>query len=240
MQYEHEDAIRVTTRRARIVKVDDKKSQQRVDVTGLKEEKPQKIWRPQDFGFSSNPPKDCDGVMIQMGSRSDRTLYMDGGHEKYRPKKTPVGGAVLFNHTGDIIRVFKDNLDVVHQKKVNVRIGHGYAAGESGDAGGEGGQGGEGDGGDAPDDESGKDEKTISIVMDGDNIVITFEQAKITWNEDSLTSEFDDTSVKLESGKITVTAPTVVVDSPDIHLGGEGGEPIGLCGGGCSITTKAI
>ncbi|UPT85184.1 hypothetical protein HAP41_0000033385 [Bradyrhizobium barranii subsp. apii] len=145
----------------------------------------------------------------------------------------------IFNQFGDIIRVFKENADLVHQKKVNIRIGHGYAAGESGDGGGDE-AGGEEGGDDAPDDESGKDEKTISIVMDGDNVVITFQQAKITWNEESLTSEFDDASVKLESGKATVTAPTVVVQSPDINLGGEGGTPIGLCGGGCSTTTKAI
>lgn len=237
MFYEHEDGIRSTTRRARVVKVDDRKSQQRLDLKGLKNEKPKKIWRPLDFGFTSVPPKDSDGYLIQMGSRSDRTLYLDGGHEKYRPKKTPEGCMAIFNQFGDIIRVFKENADLVHQKKVNIRIGHGYAAGESGDSGGDAG----GDGEDqSSDDTSDQDEKTISIVMDGDNIVVTFQQAKITWNETSLTSEFDDTSVKLESGKATVTSPSVVVLSPDIHLGGEGGTPIGLCGGGCSTTTKAI
>lgn len=173
--YEHDDAIRVTTRRARIDKVDDGKSQQRVDIRGLKEEKPQKIWRPQDFGFSSNPPRDCDGLMIQMGSRSDRTLYLDGGHEKYRPKKTPEGGTVLFNHSGDIIRVFKKNLDVVHQKKINIRIGHGYKAGDSG----EGAEAGEGDQG--IDDESDKDGRTISVVLeDGERIELEYDGSKVT------------------------------------------------------------
>jgi len=235
MQWEHDDAVRSTTRRARIVKVDDSKSQQRVDIKGLKNEKPKKIWRPQDFGFSSNPPKDSDGVMIQMGGRSDRTLYMDAGHEKYRPKKTPEGGSVLFNHTGDIIRVFKENLDVVHIKKINVRIGHGYKAGESG--GGEG-EGGEGE--DAPDDESEQDEKTISIVMDGDNIVISFEQATITWNEESLTAEFDDSSVKLESGKTTVEAAHVVIKSEHVDLGDEGGILVKRCDDSCATKVFAV
>lgn len=182
MLFEHEDGVRVTTRRARIVKVDDSKSQQKVDIKGLKNEKPEKIWRPQDFGFSSNPPKDCDGVLVQMGSRSDRTLYMDGGHEKYRPKKTPVGGSVLFDHTGDIIRVFEKNLDVVHAKKVNIRVGHGYKAGDSGDSSSAGTGGGGGGGGDAdsPDDESSKDEKKISIVLDGDAITLTYEGSTVT------------------------------------------------------------
>lgn len=228
--WEHEDAIRVTTRRSRIVKVDDSQTQQRVDVKGLKNEEPKKIWRPQDFGFSSNPPPDCDGVMIQMGSRSDRTLYMDGGHEKYRPKNTPQGGSVLFNHTGDIIRVFKDKLDVVHQKTINIKIGKGYNVGGSGQSapGGLGGAGGAGLGGagaQQPDDASKPGDANISIVANQNSIIITFK----------------DTSVKLESGKATVTAATVVVDSKDIRLGGEAAQtPIGLCDGSCSQTTKAI
>lgn len=233
--------MRVTTRRARIVKVNDQGSQQLVDLKVLKNEKPQKVWRPQDFGFSSNPPQDCDGVVTQMGSRSDRTLYQDGGHEKYRPKKTPVGGAVLFNHTGDIIRVFKDNTDVVHQKVINIRIGHGYAAGQSGD--GSSGVGADSGGGDdQPDDTSDQDTKTISVVLNGDAITVAYQDAKVTWTESSLTAEYGDgVSTTWEDGKITHEAPIVVVKSPDVRLGGEEASVfVGLCGGGCSTTTKAI
>lgn len=219
-QWEHDDGIRVTTRRARIVKVDDEKSQQRVDIKGLKKEKPEKVWRPQDFGFSSNPPEDCDGVMIQMGSRSDRTLYMDGGHEKYRPKKTPQGGTVLFNHSGDIIRVFKDNLDVVHSKKINIKVGKGYNAGQSGDSS----SGSSGGSSSGPDDASQPGDDNISIVATADSVVITFKDASFT----------------LQSGKATVKAPTVLIDSPDVNLGGMGGTLIGLCGGACATKVKAV
>jgi phage gp45-like len=212
MQWEHDDAVRSTTRRARIVEVDDSKSQQRVDLRGLKNEKPKKIWRPQDFGYTSNPPKDSDGIMEQMGGRSDRTVYRDGGHEKYRPKKTPEGCSALFNMHGDIIRVFKENADVVHQKKVNIRVGKGYAAGESGAP--------EGD----TDDKSGEDATTIAIVLDGDTITLTY----------------DDSSVKIESGKITLTSPHVVVKSDHVDLGDEGGTPVGLCGGGCATKVFAV
>jgi phage gp45-like len=218
MQWEHDDAVRVTTRRSRIVKVDDKGSQQRVDLKGLKQEEPQKVWRPQDFGFSSNPPKDSDGVMIQMGSRSDRTLYLDGGHEKYRPKNTPEGGAVLFNHTGDIIRVFDKNLDVVHARKINIKIGKGYAAGSSGNGQSQGqGQS------NGPDDASKQGDDNISIVATKDSITITFK----------------DTSVKLQSGSITLTAPKHVLKG-EVHLGDDGGELIGLCGGGCATKVFAV
>jgi phage gp45-like len=239
MQWEHDDGMRVTTRRARIDKVNDKGSQQLVDFRGLKNEKPQKVWRPQDFGYTSVPPKDCDGVMIQMGSRADRTLYLDGGHQKYRPKNTPDGCTALFNMHGDIIRVFKDNADVVHQSKINIRIGHGYAAGQSGDssASGSGIGGAEGD---QIDDTSDQDEKTISIVMDGDAVVITYQQGSVRLDDSQVIATYDDSSVKLESGKITHTSPHVVIKSERVDLGDEGGTLIGLCSGGCATKVYAV
>lgn len=182
MLYEHEDNILPTTRRARIIKVDDGKSQQRVDISGLKDEKPKKIWRPQDFGFSSNPPKDSDGIIEQLGGRSDRTVYRDAGHEKHRPKNTPEGGSVLFNHEGDIVRVFPSRIDVVHKAKVNIRVGKGYASDTA-----------EGPGEGQEDDKSSEDTKTISIAMDGDKIVV----------------EYDGSKVMLETGgKVTCLAAT--------------------------------
>lgn len=203
MQWEHNDAVRSTTRRARIVEVNDKGSQQLVDLRGLAKEKPKKIWRPQDFGFSSVPPQDSDGVLQQFGGRSDRSIYKDGGHEKYRPKRTPEGCAVLFNMHGDIIRVFKDNADVVHQKKINIRIGKGYKAGEGGDGEGEGGE-------EGPDDESGEDTTTISIVLeDGESIKLEYDGSKVVIDAE---------------GKITAEAA-------DRFAGGVGGMWVNVQGG---------
>ena len=208
--------MRPTTRRARIVKVDDKKSQQLVDISGLKNEKPEKIWRPQPFGFSSNPPKDSDGIMMQMGSRSDRTLYLDGGHEKYRPKRTPVGGVALFNHEGDIIRVFPDHTDVTHQKKINLRVGKGYKSGDNGA---------NNDSGDtSEDDKSSEDTKTISIAMDGDKVVITYQSSKLT----------------LEDGKATLEAQHVIIKSPHVDLGDEGGIAVKRCDDSCATKVYAV
>lgn len=181
MLYEVDDATRPTTRRAIIKKVDDSKSQQRVDVEGLKGEKPKKLWRPQEFGSTSVPPKDSDGIMEQMGSRSDRTLYYDAGHQKYRPKNTPEGCKAIFNMHGDIIRVFKDSSDLVHREKINIRIGKGYDAGNS----------------DSPpngqiDDKSDEDTQTISIVLDGSKI--------------RLEAEGNSVEMDLDEGTVTATA----------------------------------
>lgn len=212
MQYEHDDAVRSQTRRARIVEVDDSKSQQFVDLKGLKNEKPKKIWRPQDFGFTSVPPKESDGMMHQMGGRSDRTVYRDAGHEKYRPKKTPEGCTANFNMHGDIVRIFKDNLDVVHSQKINIKIGKGYNAGESGAPSGDG-----------PDDASKDGDDNISIVATKDAVTVTFKG----------------TSIKLEDGNITLTSPKHVLVG-EVHLGGEGGTPVGLCSGGCATKVFAV
>lgn len=173
MLYELDDATLPTTRRARIEKVDDSKSQQKVDISGLKNEKPREIWRPQDYGFSSNPPKDSDGIIEQMGSRSDRTLYRDAGHEKYRPKRTPEGGTVLFDHKGDIIRVFPEHMDHVHAKKINIRIGKGYKADDNGE---------NNPANDTSEDDlSSEDTETISLVLQqGQHIQLTYEGSTIT------------------------------------------------------------
>ena len=179
---ELDDATRPTTRRARIIKVNDKGTQQRVDISGLKNEKPVKVWNTQPFGFSSNPPKDSDGIIEQAGSRSDRTFYRDAGHEKYRPKRTPEGGAVLFDYAGNIIRMFPEHGDFVHKDKINIRIGHGYKIGTE-DSGSE--SGGEDEGGEeGEDDESGEDEKTISIVLDGESITLTYEGSTVTIDDE--------------------------------------------------------
>lgn len=211
MLHEHE-TIRPTTRRARIVKVDDRKSQQLVDISGLKEEKPQKIWRPQDFGSTSVPPKDTDGIMLQLGARSDRTIYFDGGHEKYRPKNTPEGCKAIFNMHGDIIRVFKDSSDVVHKKKVNIRIGKGYDAGNS-----------QSPANNEIDDKSSEDTKTISIVLeDGESIALEYDGSIVTIGEDGKITAQAKTSFAggVEGGK------WVVAKSGRVDLGVSGPDEV--------------
>jgi phage gp45-like len=133
MLLEHEDAVRVTTRRARLDKINDDGTQQLVDFRGLKNEVLQKVWRPMEFGFFSMPPKDSDGVMIQMGSRADRTLYYDGGHKDYRPKKRPAGSAGLFDQYGNLLQSEKNQVGLTHNTKIVLQLGKGYDAKDASD-----------------------------------------------------------------------------------------------------------
>jgi phage gp45-like len=50
--FEHEDAIRSVMRRARVVKVDDSGTQQKLDLRGLASDQPQKIVRIGQHGFA--------------------------------------------------------------------------------------------------------------------------------------------------------------------------------------------
>lgn len=168
MQYEHDDSVRVTTRRARIVKVDDSGTQQLVDIKGLKNEMPKKIWRVMDFGHFSVPPDDTDGVMVQMGSRSDRTLYFDGGHKDYRPKNRPAGSSGIFDQYGDLLQSDKDQIAITHAKKFVVQLGKGYDAKDAQDYKG----------------------PTVSIAFDGSSMVLIFggSTVKLEQNQITMTS----------------------------------------------------
>lgn len=202
MNFEHDDAVRSMVRRARIVKVDDSGTQQKLDLKGLKNEEPKKIYRVMPFGHFSVPPKDSEGLMVQMGGRSDRTVYIEGGHKDYRPKDRPAGSSGLFDQYGNLLQSDKDGMAFTHSKKVTIQLGKGYDAKDA-------------------DSYSGP---AVSIVFDGNAMTLTMGSS----------------TVKLETGKITMTSPKVVIDSPDVNLGGDGGMLIGLCGGGCATKVKAI
>jgi hypothetical protein len=208
---EGQEGLVATLRRATVQKTDDSGTQQMLKkMTGLKSETFEDVYRPQPHGFSSHAPSGSEGLYLALGGRSDRLLAVGFEHKDFRPKDTPEGGTVLYNHTGDIIRVFKDNMDAVHSKVINIKVGKGFDVG--------GGDGGDGDSG------AGDDETTISIVLNKSDITVTF----------------GDSSIKLESGKITHTSPHVVVVSDLVELGGEGGVFVKRCDDSCATKVKAV
>ena len=105
--FEHGDAIATMMRRARIVKVDDSGSQQIVTYRALAGEEG-KAYRQQGHGASSNPPIGSEGWILALGGRSDRPLFLDGEHEKHRPRNTPAGGKVIYDHKGNVSKYLGD------------------------------------------------------------------------------------------------------------------------------------
>lgn len=108
MSSELYDAVRSMQRLARVLKVDDGKPQQLVDVHGAFGDKPRKVWRAQDFGISSVPPAGSEGLLQAIAGNSDRLLYRDGGHQDYRPKGLPSGGTALYDADGKLLKFVKD------------------------------------------------------------------------------------------------------------------------------------
>ncbi len=204
---EGQEGLVTTMRRATVQKTDDSGTQQILKkMTGLKSETFEDVYRPQPHGFSSHAPEGSEGVFLALGGRSDRLLALGFEHKKYRPKDTPEGGTAIYNHTGDIVRVFKENMDHVHSKLINIKIGKGNDV--------SGGDGGEGEG----------EETNISIVLNTDDITVTF----------------SDSSIKLQSGKITLTSPHVVVKSDKVDLGDEGGPKVITEGGPSSVVYAIV
>lgn len=113
-------------RRSTVQKTDDSGTQQILKkMTGLKSETFEDVYRPQPHGLSSVAPSGSEGVYLALGGRSDRLLALGFEHKDYRPKDTPEGGTILYNHTGDVVRVFKDQLEVYHTATIKLSIGKG-------------------------------------------------------------------------------------------------------------------
>lgn len=101
--YESEDGVRGGVRRTTIVAVDDSGVQQLLTLSGLKSEQLKKIVRILPHGFSSNPPVGSEGLIHQMGGRSDRAMGHGFEHPQYRQKNLPPGTAVLYDQQGNVI-----------------------------------------------------------------------------------------------------------------------------------------
>ena len=122
LNYEHDDAIRTMIRRARILKVDDSGTQQKLNLAGLKNERPEEIVRILPHGFTSNPNAEAEGVMLQLAGRSDRTLFLGGEHKDYRQKNLPTGTAVLYDDKGNVVYAKGRNGLSVNAKSGQVEI----------------------------------------------------------------------------------------------------------------------
>lgn len=122
MDWEHDDTVRTIIRRARFIKLDDDGTQQKVELSGLKNEQMKKIVRVQAHGISSHPPKDSEAVIIQLGGRTDRTMVLGGEHKDKRPKNLTEGQAVLYDDKGNV--VFAKGADglAIHAKEGKVYV----------------------------------------------------------------------------------------------------------------------
>ena len=100
-------------RRVEVVEVDDTGPQQLVIVKGLAGEIMRLPYRAQYFGASGNPPPGSDGLALLIGGRPDQAVLIGIEHQDHRPRNIGVGEKVLYNAHGDIIKIFKEQIEVV-------------------------------------------------------------------------------------------------------------------------------
>ena len=123
---EGQEGVVASLRRATVQKTDDSGTQQMLKkMTGLKSETFEDVYRPQPHGLSTHAPAGSEGLYLALGGRSDRLVALGYEHKDFRPKDTPEGGTILYNHTGDVVRVFKDQLEAYHTKTIKLSIGKG-------------------------------------------------------------------------------------------------------------------
>jgi phage gp45-like len=123
---EGQEGVIGTLRRSKLAKTDDSGSEQMlVKLTGLKTEQFENVYRAQCFGLSSHAPQGSVGLFLALGGRSDRLIGLGFEHKDYRPKNTPEGGVILYDHKGDVVRVFPDTMELYHAKQIKLSIGAG-------------------------------------------------------------------------------------------------------------------
>lgn len=121
---EGQDSLIATLRRGTVQKTDDSGTQQILkQMTGLKAESFEDVYRPQPHGLSSHPPAGSEGVLLALGGRSDRLLALGFEHKDKRPKNLPEGGTCLYDAAGNVVRIVKDDLQITHSQKIVCKVG---------------------------------------------------------------------------------------------------------------------
>jgi phage baseplate assembly protein V len=87
---------------AELQKVNDDGAQQVVDHKGLAGEDHTEVYRPQYFGSTSVPPKGSTGVVISPDGERNRSVFIGGEHDDYRPKKLKPGQKAAYDQSGNI------------------------------------------------------------------------------------------------------------------------------------------
>jgi phage gp45-like len=77
---EERNAVRAMLRRAAVVSSSDGGAQQLLALSGLASEQLTNIVHVQPFGLSSNPPVGGEGLIVCLGGRSDRAMFLGGEH----------------------------------------------------------------------------------------------------------------------------------------------------------------
>jgi len=89
--------------RAELTATNDGDGEQTVDLYGFAGETFTKVYRPQNFGISANPPVGATGLLFAPGGERSKAVFLGGEMPGVRPKGNPPGTAVLYDDKGNVI-----------------------------------------------------------------------------------------------------------------------------------------
>lgn len=98
--------------------VEHREGQQFVNGKGFSGDSFERVHRIEPHGFASNPVK--GGIGVAMSARGNRdSAYLFGGENPGMRPDIDLGGAAIYDHTGNIVSVVQKHMRIVHSAKVH-------------------------------------------------------------------------------------------------------------------------
>lgn len=125
--------IRMLVSRTIVSLVDDSTNMQLVQLNLMKDEIKDKVERVQNYGFTSHPKPNAQGVVLFVSGNRDQGLVIAVDDSRYRVKNLPEGGVAVYDHDGNFIKLTENaGIEINAQnKKVVVRAAEDIELGNS-------------------------------------------------------------------------------------------------------------
>ncbi len=114
------DAIHAALVRARLVEIDDAPGLQTVTATGHKGTRFGEVLRLQPFGFTSTPPPESVGAILQQSGASERAYALGFEHPAHRPRDLPPGGTRIYDASGQVISIVERKIRIVGGDEIHL------------------------------------------------------------------------------------------------------------------------
>lgn len=122
-----QDRIMSMVGKAIIASVNDTTDLQTIKITGLADEVQDDVERLQNFGFTSNPPKKSEAIVLYIGGNRDHPVAITVDSSRERMKGLESGESAMYSSFDNHIHLKSDGSIVVSGSKI-------YLGGENGKA----------------------------------------------------------------------------------------------------------
>lgn len=110
----------LTVGRGILLAAKDSKEIQQLQITLLADEIKDQVESMAHFGFTSNPPKGSDLVMVSVGANREHGIVIATEHREYRFKDLGEGEAAIYSKDGDYVHLKNGNVIDVKTKTLNI------------------------------------------------------------------------------------------------------------------------